>query len=89
MTPSLSGAGIYRLQSCPLSCICEMDVSIYPPEQPLKVSHNHRSPSEINHKTEVLKLMAINCSEGSGKKGGGRLSSMLKKKKLIDCSELS
>lgn len=58
-----------------------MDVSIYPPKQTLKVSHSYCSPREINHETELLKLMAVNCSEGSGKKGGGRLSSLLKKKK--------
>lgn len=77
---TLFEACIYSLHSCLLSCISEMDVSIYPPKQTLK-RQSYSSLSEVNHKTEVLKLLAINCSEGSGKKGEGRLSSILKKKK--------
>lgn len=66
---TLSEVCTYRLHSC-LQLHLEMDVSIFPPEQTLRVSHSHRPLSEINCRTEVLKWMVTNCSEGSGKKGG-------------------
>lgn len=43
---------IHILQCCLLSYICEMDASIYPLEQTVKVQHSHSSLGRVNDRLE-------------------------------------